>query len=87
MELSCRAEKAYESFQDFAMEVNGLVQPTYPIWNRPLVDNFKAKAFVNIIPDLDIKLAVCSAQKTTFAKTVLRTSPGNRSHDLYTTSK
>ena len=70
MELRCRAQKANESLQAFAMEVERLVQLTYPGENHPLIDNIKTEAFVNDIRDPDIKLAVCSTQKTTFAETV-----------------
>ena len=35
-----------------------------------MIDNIKTEAFVNGIRDPDIKLAVCSTQKTTFAETV-----------------
>ena len=58
MKLRCRAQKANDSLQAFAMEVKRLVQLTYPGGNHLLVDSFKTKAFVN---------GICSAQKTTFA--------------------
>ena len=35
-----------------------------------MIDNIKTEAFVSEIRDPDIKLAVCSTQKTTFAETV-----------------
>ena len=41
MELRCRAQKANESLQAFAMEVERLVQLTYTGGNHPLIDNFK----------------------------------------------
>ena len=62
-------EKANESLQAFAVEVERLVQLTYPGENHPLIDNFKTETFVNGISDTDIKLAVCSTQKKTFAET------------------
>ena len=43
------------------MEVERLVQLTYPGENNQLIDN---------IYDSDIKLAVCYTQKTIFAETV-----------------
>ena len=49
------------------MEVERLVQPTYPGENHPLVDNIKTVAFFSGIRDPDIKLAVCSTHKITFA--------------------
>ena len=61
--------KGNESLQAFAMEVEGLVQFTYPGENLPLIDNIKTGAFHNGIRDPDIKLAVSSTQKTTFAET------------------
>ena len=70
MELRCSAQTANESLQTFAMEGERLVQLTYPGENHPLVVNFKIEAFVNGICDPDIKLAVCSAQKKTFADTL-----------------
>ena len=70
MELRCRTQKADESLQAFAMEVERLVQLTYPSENHPLMDNIKTEAFVNGIRDPEIKLAVCSTQKATFAETV-----------------
>ena len=63
MELRFRAQKANESLQAFAVEVEAE--------NHPLVNNFKTEAFVNGIRDPDIKLTVCSTQKTTFADTVV----------------
>ena len=42
------------------MEVERLVQITYPGENHLLIDNFKIEAFVNGIRDPDIKLTVCS---------------------------
>ena len=62
IELRCRAEKANE--------VERLVQLTYPGENHSLLANFKTETFVNGIRDPDIKLAVCSSQKTTFTETV-----------------
>ena len=41
MELRLRAQKAIESLQAFAMEVERLVQLTYQGENHPLIDNFK----------------------------------------------
>ena len=52
------------------MEVERLVQLINPGENYPLIDNIKIDAFVNGIRDRNIELAVCSTQKTTFAKTV-----------------
>ena len=54
MELRCWAQKV------FAMEVERLVQLTYPGENHSLIDNTKT----------DIKLVVCSAQKAAFAETL-----------------
>ena len=54
MELRCRAQKANESLQAFAMEVERLVQLTYPGENHPLIDNIKTESFVNGIRDSDI---------------------------------
>ena len=51
------------------MEVERLVQLTYPGENHSLIDNIKTEAFVNGIRGSDIKLAVCSTQKATFAET------------------
>ena len=70
MELRCRDQKANELLQAFAMEVERLVQLTYPGENHPLIDNIKTEVFVSGIRDPDIKLAVCFTQKTTFAETV-----------------
>ena len=50
------------------MEVERLVQLTYPGKNHPLIDNIKTETFVGGIDDPDIKLAVCSMQKTTFGE-------------------
>ena len=69
MELRRRAQKANESLQAFVVEVERLVQLIYPLKNHPLIGNFKTEAFVNGIHNPDIKLAVCSTQKSTFAKT------------------
>ena len=69
MELRCQGQKANEPLQAFAMKVERLVQLTYPGENHPLIDNMKTEAFVGGIRDPDIKLAVCSTQKTTFAET------------------
>ena len=52
------------------MEVKRLVQLTYPGKNHLLIDNIKTESFVNGIRDPDIKLAVCSTQKTICAETV-----------------
>ena len=46
------------------------MQFIYPGENHPLIEHFKAEAFVNGIRDPDIKLSVCSTQMTTFAETV-----------------
>ena len=46
------------------------VRLTYPGEQRPLTDNFKTETFVNGIRGPGIKLAVFSAQKTTFAEPV-----------------
>ena len=46
------------------------MQLTYPGENHPLGDNSKNETFVNGIRNPDIKQAVCSAQKTTFAEAV-----------------
>ena len=35
-----------------------------------MIDNFKTEAFVNGIREPDIKLAICSTYKPTFAETV-----------------
>ena len=70
MELRCRAQKVNESLQAFAIKVEKLVQLIYPGENHPLIDNIKTEAFVSCTRDPDIKLAVCSTQKTTFAETV-----------------
>ena len=43
-ELSCRVQNAIESLQAFAIEVERLVQLTYPEENHPLMDNFSAFA-------------------------------------------
>ena len=67
MELRCRAQKANESLLGLAMEDERLVHLTYPGENHPLIDNIKTEAFVSGIRDPDIKLAVCSMQKATFA--------------------
>ena len=40
MELRCPTQKALESLQAFAMEVERLVQFTYPGENHPVRDNF-----------------------------------------------
>ena len=70
MEIRCRAQKTDESLQAFTMEVERLVQFTYPGGNHPIVDNFKTRALVNDIRDTDIRLAVCYTLKTTFVETV-----------------
>ena len=72
MELSCRAQKSNESLQAFAMKGERLVQLTDTGENHPLVDNFKTEAFGSGIRNPNIKLAIYSAQKTTFAETVAR---------------
>ena len=41
IDLRCRAQKANESLQAFAMEVERLVQLTYPGENHLLIDNIK----------------------------------------------
>ena len=41
MELRCREQKANEPLQAFAMDVETLVQLTYPGENHPLIDNIK----------------------------------------------
>ena len=46
MELICRAQKPNESLQAAEMEVERLVQLTYPGENHPLIDNIKIEAFV-----------------------------------------
>ena len=65
MELRCQEQKANDPLQAFALEVDRLVQLTYPGENHPLIDNIKIGAFV----DSEIKLAICSMQKITFAET------------------
>ena len=70
VELGWRAQKSKESLQAFEMEIERLVQLTYPWENHPLIDNIKTVGFINGIRDPDIKLAVCSTQKAVFAKTV-----------------
>ena len=60
------------------MEVERLKLLTYPGETTPLIDNFKTKAFANGIRVPDIKLAVFSSQKKSFAlaqetaRTILR---------------
>ena len=55
------------------------MQPTYPRGNRPLVDNFKLKAFVN-----GIRYVLHKRQP--LQRPWLRSSPEDRSQALYTTS-
>ena len=63
IELRCRTQKTKESLKGYAVEVERLVELTYPGENHSLVDNIKIEAFVNGIRDLDIKLAVSSWQR------------------------
>lgn len=70
MELRGRAQKANESLQDFAMEIERLVQLTYPGENHPFLDQFKIEAFVNGIRDPEVRQLVCATQKLSFAETV-----------------
>ena len=83
MKLSCRAEKANKSLQDFAMEGERLVKLTYLGEKHLLVDNFQTEAFVNRIQNPDIKLAVCSVQKANFE----RPWPSRSLARFHTTSK
>ena len=46
MELKYRAQKANESLQAFAMEVERLVQFTYLGENHQLIDNYKTEVFI-----------------------------------------
>ena len=48
------------------MEVERLVQLAYPGEYYPLIVNFKTEVLVNGVHDPDIKLTVCSSQKTIF---------------------
>ena len=59
MELWCRAQKANEPYK---------IIHYIPRKKHSLIDNFKTEVLVNVIRD--IKLAVCSTQKITFAETV-----------------
>ena len=56
MELTCRAQKANEALQAFAMDIG---------------ETYIYEAFANGIRDPDIKLAVCLTQKTIFAESVV----------------
>ncbi|KNC21891.1 hypothetical protein FF38_13453 [Lucilia cuprina] len=56
MELRGRVQKANETLQGFALEIERLLQLAYP--------------FVNGIRDPEIKHAVCATPKSSFAKTV-----------------
>ena len=48
--------KGYDSLQALTMEVERLVELTYPGENHPWIDNFKAEAFVNGIRDPELNL-------------------------------
>ncbi|GBP02819.1 hypothetical protein EVAR_71251_1 [Eumeta japonica] len=51
VELRGRVQKMNETLQDYALEIERLVQLAYPGENHPFMDNFKAKAFVIGIRD------------------------------------
>ncbi|XP_037820440.1 uncharacterized protein LOC119609656 [Lucilia sericata] len=70
MELRGRVQKANETLQDFALEIERLIQLTYPGEHHPFLDIFKIEAFVNGIRDPEIKHAVCATPKPSFAETV-----------------
>ena len=57
---------------------------TYSAGNRQLLDDFKTKAFVNGIRDSEVRLVVCSAQKTTFAETVTFALAQETAHTIST---
>ncbi|XP_065356144.1 uncharacterized protein LOC135950535, partial [Calliphora vicina] len=70
MELRGRVQKPNETLQDFALEIERLLQLTYPGENNPFLDHIKIEAFVNGIRDPEIKHAVCATPKPSFAETV-----------------
>ena len=67
MEVRCRTQKANESIQALAIDVERLIQLSYPGENHLLTDGNKTEVFVYCIRDPDIKLAVqCSTLKKNF---------------------
>lgn len=70
MQLSCRLQKPNESLQDFAAEIERLVQLAFSGENHPIVEHLKIQTFSKGIRDPDIRLAVCAAQKQTLAENV-----------------
>ncbi|XP_065356251.1 uncharacterized protein LOC135950648 [Calliphora vicina] len=70
MELRGRVQKPNETLQDFALEIERLLQLTYPGNNNPFLDHIKIEAFVNGIRDPEIKHAVCATSKPSLAETV-----------------
>ncbi|KNC25724.1 hypothetical protein FF38_01476 [Lucilia cuprina] len=67
MELRGRMQKANETLQDFALEIERLLQLAYPGEHHPFLDIFKIEAFVNGIRDPKLKHVT---PKSSFAETV-----------------
>ncbi|KNC24232.1 hypothetical protein FF38_03285 [Lucilia cuprina] len=57
MELRGRVQNSNETLQDFALEIERLLQLAYPGEHHPFLDIFKTDAFVNAIRDPEIKHA------------------------------
>ncbi|XP_058976719.1 uncharacterized protein LOC131801788 [Musca domestica] len=70
MELRGRVQRANETLQDFAAEVERLVLMTYPGEDHPLLDRMKIETFVNGIRDPEIKYATYASPKASFSETV-----------------
>ncbi|XP_037813635.1 uncharacterized protein LOC119604837 [Lucilia sericata] len=70
IELILALKGGASSAEDFALEIELLIQLTYPGEHHPFLDIFKIEAFVNGIRDPEIKHAVCATPKPSFAETV-----------------
>ena len=70
MELRRRMQNAGETLQDFAFEIERLVQQSYPDENHPYLYKKKIDGFVYSIRDPDIKCAVLAEKKSSFRETV-----------------
>ena len=55
MELSGQMQKTCESLEDFALQIERLVQLAYPGESHPLLEQIKLRAFVSGIRDPDIR--------------------------------
>ena len=70
MELSGRMQKTGESLEDFALQIERLVQLAYPGESHPLLEQIKIGAFRSGIRDPDIRCAVFATRQSSFAETV-----------------